>query len=36
MKENEMGCPCSRLGGDEKCIQNFDRKNLREETTWKM
>jgi hypothetical protein len=34
MKEDELGWECSEYGGDEKCLQNFDWKTVREETAW--
>jgi len=30
----QKGRACSTHGRDEKCIQNFSRKDWREETTW--
>jgi hypothetical protein len=30
-----MGCTFNTHGSDDKCIQNFDVKVAREETTWK-
>jgi len=35
VKEGEMGRACSMYGRDEKCIQYFDQKTCKEETTWK-
>jgi hypothetical protein len=32
----ELGRMCSMHGTHEKCIQSFDQKTRREETTWKM
>jgi len=33
MKEGEMGGARSTYGSDEKCIQHFERKTWREQTT---
>jgi hypothetical protein len=30
-----MGGACSKYRRDEKCIQNFDQKILKEKTSWK-
>jgi hypothetical protein len=34
VKAGDTGGTCSTYGGGEKCIQNFSRKTLKEETTW--
>jgi hypothetical protein len=35
VKEDEMGGAYRKIGRDEKCVQNFDRKTCREEITRK-
>jgi hypothetical protein len=35
-EEDEMGMACDMHGEDEKCIQDFDQKTSRGETTWKV
>jgi hypothetical protein len=35
IKENEVGGTCGIHGRVEECIQGFDGKAIREETTWK-
>jgi hypothetical protein len=34
-KENEVGGACSTHGSGEECVQGFDEKSRKEETTWK-
>jgi hypothetical protein len=35
IKENEVGRTCGMHGRGEECVQGFDGKARREETTWK-
>jgi hypothetical protein len=35
MKENEVGGTCGTHGRGEECVQGFDGKARRKETTWK-
>lgn len=36
MKEDEWGGTCVTNGRDKKCIQNFERKILRENAIWEV
>jgi hypothetical protein len=35
MKENDVGGTCGTDGRGEECVQGFDGKARRKETTWK-